>query len=196
MSKLFAFTMAVAFVLGGTIGAVVLRVGHSADDSTAALSNPRPGWTELQWPFPLDQWGKGKAYRCKPADCGTEVNLYLRAKIGFCNCVNGMADDAELDRMTDLDLVGGKRSGGEVSPLGPGRPITVGHMKGRSRSYALTTGGPPGNTAIAVAFNDRCDMVVATALLPRDRLAAIEPHVIAFLNSEAVLRWSEVALGL
>lgn len=196
MRKLFAFTIAAAFVLGGAVGALALLVGSPAGHNAAALSNPRPGWTELQWPFPLDQWGKGKAYRCKPADCGTEVNLYLRAKIGFCNCVTGVADDAELDRMTDLDLVGGKLSGGEVSPLGAGRPITVGHMKGRSRPYALTTRGPPGNTAITVAFNDRCDMVVATVLLPRDRVAAIEPRVIEFLNSEPVLRWSEVTLGL
>jgi len=34
-------------------------------------------------------------------------------------------DDADLDRMSDFDLVGG-----EVSPLGAGRPITIAWMKG------------------------------------------------------------------
>ena len=56
----------------------------------------------------MDQWGKGKAFRCKPADCGAEVNIYLRAKLGFCNCTTGVADDEELDRMSDFDLVGGE----------------------------------------------------------------------------------------
>ena len=59
--------------------------------------------------------------------------LYLRAKLGSCNCTNGVADDADLDRMSDFDLVGG-----EVSPLGAGRPIAVAWMKGRSRAYALS----------------------------------------------------------
>jgi len=39
-------------------------------------------------------------------------------------------------------------------------------------------------------------MVVATAVMPHDRPAAIEPSVIAFLNSGTVLRWAEMTLGL
>ena len=78
----------------------------------AAATVSLPVWTEVAWPFPIDQWGKGKAFRCKAADCGAEVNLYLRAKIGFCNCTTGVADDEDLDRMGDLVLVG------DVSPLG------------------------------------------------------------------------------
>jgi hypothetical protein len=54
----------------------------------------------------------------------------------------------------------------------------------------------PGKTALSVAFNDRCDMIVATAVLPHDRPAMIEPDVLAFLNGDTVLRWAEVALGL
>jgi hypothetical protein len=120
------------------------------------------------------------------------VSLYLRAKIGFCNCVTGVSDDAELDRMSDFDLVG------EATPLGAGRHIAIGRMQGRSRAYALpqTTGKTASKTAISVAFNDRCDMVVATAVMPHDRPAAIEPSVIVFLNSGTVLRWAEMTLGL
>jgi hypothetical protein len=145
----------------------------------------------VQWPFPMDQWGKGKAFRCNAADCGAELNLYLRAKLGSCNCTTGVADDAELDRMSDFDLVGG-----EVLPLGAGQPITIAWMKGRSRAYTLMARNSPGKTAISVAFNDRCDMVVATVVLPHDRPAVIEPGVIAFLNGTTVLRWAEVTLGL
>jgi hypothetical protein len=119
------------------------------------------------------------------------VNIYLRAKIGSCNCETGVADDADLDRMSDFDLVGG-----EVSPLGAGRPITIARMKGRSRAYTLTARNPPGRTAISVAFNDRCDMIVATVVLPHDRPSIIEPSVIEFLNSGTVLHWAEVTLGI
>ena len=42
----------------------------AGDASTVGA--PRPVWNEVKWPFPLDQWGLGKAYRCGTADCGTE----------------------------------------------------------------------------------------------------------------------------
>ena len=186
-----AISVAAAFGLGGLVGAFALLAGNRTADDGAAGSPPRPVWTEVHWPFPMDQWGKGKAFQCKPADCGTEVKIYLRAKLGSCNCTAGVADDAELDRMSDFDLVGG-----EVLPLGAGQPITVAWMKGRSRAYTLTARNPPGKTAISVAFNDRCDMVVATVVLLQDRPAMIEPGVIEFLNGSTVLRWAEVTLGL
>jgi hypothetical protein len=191
MNRMFAFTLVAAFGLGGAIGAFVLLVGNPADDAVSALNALRPVWTEVQWPFPMDQWGKGRAFQCKPADCGTRVNLYLRAKIGFCNCTTGIADDADLDRMGDLDLIGA-----EVSPLGAGRPIKIAWMKGRSRAYTFTAYNPPSKTAMSVAFNDRCDMMVATVVLPHDRPATIEPGVMEFLNSVTVLHWAEVTLGI
>ena len=190
MNKTFAFTLVAAFGLGGAAGTFALLT-KSAGDGGSALSALRPVWTETQWPFPMDQWGKGKAFRCKPADCGTEVNIYLRAKPGSCNCTTGAADDAELDRMSDFDLVGG-----EVLPLGAVQPVTIGTMKGRSRAYTLTGRNPAVKTAISVAFNDRCDMIVATVVLPHDRPATIKPGVIEFLNSGTVLRWAELTLGL
>jgi hypothetical protein len=190
MNKMVAFTVATAFGLGGAVGAFALLARNPGDGGSAS-SRPRPVWTEVQWPFPMDQWGRGKAFRCNPTDCGAEVNIYLRAKLGSCNCTAGVADDEELDRMSDLDLVGGW-----ISPFGAGRPVTIAWMKGRSRAYALTAHNPPGKTAISVAFNDRCDMIVATVVLPHDRPATIEPAVIEFLNSETVLHWAEVTFGI
>jgi hypothetical protein len=181
MNKLLAIVGGAALAFSGVAGATVLF-------DNAADRVPNPVWTETAWPFPTDQWGRGKAFRCKAADCGAEVHLYLRAKIGSCNCVTGVSDDAELDRMSDFNLIG------EASPLGTGRQINVGRMQGRSRAYAL--GKPAGNTAISVAFNDRCDMVVATAVVSRDRPESVEPGVLSFLNSERVLRWAEVTLGI
>lgn len=154
--------------------------------ATAAV----PVWTEVTWPFPIDQWGKGKAFRCRASDCGAEVNIYLRAKIGFCNCTTGVADDDDLDRMGDLVLFGA------AAPRGAGHPISVAWMKGRSRAYVLDARNPPGKTAISIVFNERCDMIAATAVLGHDRPEMTEPSVMEFLNSSRVMRWAEVTLGL
>lgn len=180
-----------AGLAGSIVGYFALVAPRPADKVTGDTSAARPVWAEVRWPFPIDQWGTGRAFACKAADCGTKVELYLRAKLGSCNCETGIADDGDLDRMSDFDLVGG-----EVSPLGAGRPITIARMKGRSRAYKLTGPNLPGKSALSVAFNDRCDMIVATVVLMHDQPAAIEPSVIEFLNSTTVLHWAEVALGI
>ena len=179
--------LALAVGLAGAIAVALLAPPGRSRNATDA----RPLWVETKWPFPMDQWGTGRAFACKAAECGGEVKLYLRAKLGSCNCTTGVADDTDLDRMSDFDLIGG-----EVSPLGAGRPITIAWMKGRSRAYALAARDPPGKSAISIVFNDRCDMIVATVVLPHDRPAAIEPGVMAFLNSEPVVHWAELALGI
>jgi hypothetical protein len=163
----------------------------TGDASVARPIVTRAIWAEVKWPFPIDQWGTGRAFACRAADCGAEAELYLRAKLGSCNCTTGVADDADLDRMSDFDLLGA-----EVSPLSTGRPVTIAWMKGRSRAYTLAARNRPVKSAISVAFSDRCDMIVATVVLPHDRPATIEPVVIEFLNSRNVLHWAEVALGI
>jgi hypothetical protein len=180
--------IAAALLLGG-LAAALGWFGLS--QSTVAVAT-RPVWTEVAWPFLIDEWGKGKAFQCRAADCGTEVNLYIRAKIGFCNCTTGVADDEELERLSDFHLMGDK-----VSVLADGRPISVAWMKGRSRAYAIAKPVRAGDkSALTVAFNDRCDAIVATVVLGHDRPAAIEPGVVEFLNGKTVLRWAEVTLGL
>ena len=180
-----------AGLAGAIAGYFALVAPKPAGKVTGDTSAARPVWAEVKWPFPIDQWGTGRAFFCKAADCGTEVKLYLRAKLGSCNCATGVADDADLDRMSDFDLVGG-----EVSPLGAGRPITIAWMKGRSRAYTLTARNRPGKSAISVVLNDRCDMIVATVVLQYDRAATVEPGIMEFLNSGTVLHWAEVALGI
>ena len=110
--------LALAAGLTGAIAVALLAPGPSRNATDA-----QPLWVETKWPFPMDQWGTGRAFACKAAECGGEVKLYLRAKLGSCNCTTGVADDTDLDRMSDFDLVGG-----EVSPLGAGRPITIAWM--------------------------------------------------------------------
>jgi hypothetical protein len=178
---------ALAASLGGALGVALALFGPPGLPRPAiSAAAPVPVWTEVAWPFPIDQWGKGKAFRCTAANCGTEIDIYLRAKIGFCNCTTGVADDDDLDRMGDLALVG------TASPRGAGRPINVAWMKGRARAYTLD----PRRTLISVVYNERCDMIAATALLHHDRPEATEPRVIEFLNGDRVMRWAEVTLGL
>jgi len=176
--------LAVAAALGG--GAIALLAAKPPSGGGVAAG---PVWSEVEWPFLMDQWGTGKAFQCKAADCGVEVNLYLRAKIGFCNCTTGVADDEELDRVGDVGLLGP-----QFAPLAAGRAITVGTMNGRSRGYAVQAA--PGRRVVAIAFNERCDVIVATAVAGADRPGGWEPAVLAFLNSNTVLRWAEATLGL
>jgi hypothetical protein len=141
-----------------------------------------PAWTEFKWPFPIDQWGIGRAFVCKPADCGVEVKVYLRPKIGFCKCATGVDDDDELERVGDHTLIGGNSLA-----LGAGHPIEVAWMKGRSRSYGATD--PTQGRLLSIGFNDQCDVIVALATLGAGDRDVLEPAVLAFLNSERVQRW-------
>ena len=177
-----------AVLIAGIGGYAVFLAAKPPQDTHRLSSGGRPVWTEGTWPFPIDQWGQGWAYECKAADCGIDVNLYLRPKIGFCNCQTGVADDAELDRVSDVDLFGS-----EGSARGPGRPITVHGMKGRSRGYAV--GAASAKSVLSLAFNNRCDVVVAT-VVAGDEPVAQEQAVLEFLNGDLMLHWAEAVLGL
>src|SRR5262249_56167658 len=152
-------TAAVVVLVAGIGGAaVLLSAKPQAERPQADVDRVSPDdgsvWTDAAWPSPIDQWGQGWAYQCKAADCGIDVNLYLRPKIGFCNCQTGVSDDEELDRVSDVDLVGN-----EASALGPSRPIAVHWMKGRSRGYRV--GAPSAKSVLSLAFNERCDVIVS-----------------------------------
>ena len=191
MKRIAVIAGIVGFGLGALAGASAFVGWPILRHGTAVATPSHPKFSEVQWPYPTDEWGQGKAFRCAAADCGVEVNLYIRAKIGFCNCKTGVSDDTELERLSDFRLMGEK-----PSVLGPGRPINVAWMKGRSRAYAIAGPYRGPNSALSVAFNDRCDAVVATAVVAHDDPAAIEPSVIDFLNSKVIVHWAEVTLGL
>jgi len=183
MAPLLAIAVAGTAFLAGS--AVVL--GVRAPVNPGAI---QPSWTEIKWPFPIDQWGVGRAFVCMPADCGSKVDVYVRPKIGFCNCSTGVSDDAELERIGDTDLVSA-----EVRALGPGAPVTVGWMQGRIRPYRMS-GGMLGTRLLSVAFNDECDVVVAVATLDNGDPAVVGPAVAAFLDSTPMVLWAKKELGL
>ena len=117
-------------------------------------------------------------------------DVTFRAKIGFCNCATGVSDDEELERIGDVHMIG-ERS----ATLADGQPVVVGHMKGRSRPYSIDA-GDANLFVLSVAFNDRCDVIVATAQSRDATPDDFERPVMAFLTSAYVLRWAELTLGL
>jgi hypothetical protein len=184
---------AVAIVCG--VGLLLLAsaasfLAASASSTGDTKTNLRPRWVEVKWPFAVDQWGSGKAYTCRAADCGADLTLYLRAKIGFCNC-RGVETNEELERVSDLDLISDR-----YATSGPGRPISVGAMQGRSRPFAVSNSSGSGGNALAIAFHDRCDLVVATAVFRPGRASDVESVVLRFLNTAPVLHWVQATLGL
>jgi hypothetical protein len=158
--------------------------------ASVAPPAPRAVFNQVKWPFLIDEWGTGRAYRCAPADCGTEIDLYLRAKVGFCNCATGVSDNDDLDRVSDLALFSDRFKG-----LTDGRPVDVGPMKGRSRLYHVAVPYAQPRDMLAIAFNDQCDVAVATVVAAPDRLTQAEQLALAFLNTDPVLRWAKAELG-
>jgi hypothetical protein len=189
MKRAFVFAMAVAGsgIVAASIAAFALRPPPSVALAPAALS---PAFTEIKWPFPIDQWGTGRAFACLPADCGARVEVYIRPKIGFCNCSTGVADDTELERVADTSLVDG-----DLTPLGPGHPIKVGWMKGLARLYEAAD-GKAGGRLVSIAFNDECDVVVAVAKLGGGDSTALSSAILAFLNSRDMVLWAKKEIGL
>ena len=140
-----------AGLAGAIVGYVAIVAPSPASKVTGGTAAARPVWAEVKWPFPIDQWGTGRAFACTAADCGTEAKLYLRAKLGSCDCTKGVADDADLDRMSDFDLVGG-----EVSPLGAGAAAEKSGDAEKARAHyaaaiALTENADPVRPQIAQA---------------------------------------------
>ena len=84
--------------------------------------------------------------------------VYVRPKIGFCNCDRGVADDDEVDRVADLDLMSER-----FAPLEAGNVVRVADMQGRIRAYDLKMSDGSRRAAIGIAVSRRCDLLVAVA---------------------------------
>jgi hypothetical protein len=65
-------------------------------------------------------------------------------------------------------------------------------MKGRSRGY--TVGAPSAKSVLSLAFNSRCDVIVAT-VVAGDEPVAQEQAVLEFLNGDLVLSYAQ-AVGI
>jgi hypothetical protein len=167
-------------------------VAIGALSGVAAYVSARPnveGWHEIAWPFPRDGWPAGRAFRCGAALCGGEIELYLRPKAGFCNCDTGVADDDEVDRVADLDLVSA-----HFRALEPGRAIQIADMPGRIRTYDLAMPDGSKRLAVGIAVSRRCDLMVVAAhsssAAPGFQRAAVD-----FLATGAMADWMNAAMN-
>jgi hypothetical protein len=176
------------------IAILIAALAFGALSGFAAYQKARPqavgnaDWQEITWPFPRDAWPAGRAFRCRSAACGEGAELYLRPKIGFCNCDSGVADDDEVDRVADLDMISPN-----FVPRAPGGVVRVAGMSGRARAYDLDMDGSH-HAAIGIALSHRCDLLVAVAQ-GKDSAPAVERAALAFLASSGVMRWTMAAMG-
>ena len=145
-------------------------------------------WREISWPFPRDGWPAGKAFRCVETACGDGIEVYVRPKIGFCNCDVGVADDDEVDRVADLDLISER-----FMPLEAGRVVRVADMPGRIRPYELRMSNGSRHTAIGIAVSHRCDLMVAVARGKADA-ADVQRAALAFLATGRMTNWMIAAM--
>ncbi len=113
----------------------------------------------------------------------------MRPKIGFCNCDSGVADDDEVDRVADLDMISPN-----FVPRAPGRVISVADMSGRARAYDLDMSDGSRHAAIGIALSHRCDLLVAVAQ-GNATASAAERAALALLGSIGMTRWMMAAMN-
>jgi hypothetical protein len=171
---------------------VVAALAIGAWSAVAAFEHDRPqagAWQEIAWPFPRDGWPAGRAFRCSGEVCGDDVELYVRPKIGFCNCDSGVADDDEVDRVADLDLMSQR-----FTPLEPGKVVRIADMPGRLRSYDLKMADGSQHAAVGIAVSRRCDLLVAVAQ-GTGSAPGVQRVALDFLGSDDMTRWMMSAMG-
>jgi hypothetical protein len=169
---------------------VVATLALGGLSGVAAYESAAPqaaNWQEIAWPFPRDGWPKGRAFRCDGAACGG-VEVYVRPKKGFCNCDSGVADDDEVDRVADLDLMSDRFAAREA-----GKVVRVADMPGRIRAYDLDMQDGSRRTAVGIAVSRRCDLLVAVAQ-GRGEAADVRRAALEYLGSAEMTRWMVAAM--
>jgi hypothetical protein len=171
------------------IAVAALVLGALSGGAAYEAAAPRgENWQEIAWPFPRDGWPAGRAFRCGTAACGDEVEIYVRPKIGFCNCDSGVGDDDEVDRVADLDLMSER-----FVPRETGRVVRVADMPGRIRAYDLRMADGSPRAAVGIAVSRRCDLLVAVAQ-GKGNAPAVERAALKFLGARETARWMIAAM--
>jgi hypothetical protein len=160
-----------------TLAVLLLGLAGAAGSAVrSGAENLEPAWTEVSWPFLLDEWGTGQAFRCADERCGPEAQVFVRVKRGFCNCFQGVADDAEVDRLTDFEFFGGLSR-----PLGAGRAIALDDRSGRVRSFAVDSAQMPSRRAVSLVVAKDCEALVVTLIADREVAAAPDAAILTLL---------------
>jgi hypothetical protein len=149
--------------------------------SSAQRAAETPGWSSIQWPFPIDAWPEGRAFHCGFEECGVDVDLYIRSKIGFCDCYRGVSDDDEIDRVGDLVVLSGT-----YAPLSAGTAVNLGNIQGRARHFAISAPNQTKRYAIGIALSRKCDAIVATVVGDKPLSGRAEDSAFKLLNSQEI----------
>ena len=147
-------------------------------------------WQDMKWPLAFDPWPPGRAFRCGKSDCGADIELYVRPKLGFCNCATGITEDSEIDQVGDLAAIGS-----DFVPFGKGRTTQVGDMKGLARNYRIKLSSGDVH-ALAIVTSKKCDVVVITIASTATLPAQAEQTALTLLNSTRVLPWLVASVGI
>ncbi len=150
--------------------------------SGVARAQEAVSWKEVQWPFLRDAWPNGRAFECVGAGCGSGLSLYARVKNGFCDCTRGVADDDEIDRVGDVELVAMY-----FKPLEPSSPRDLAGMAGRTRLYEAP--GFSTKRVISLAGGRDCNAFVAMVVGGTNLPANSADLAAAFINTPAFSQW-------
>jgi hypothetical protein len=177
-------------IIAGAVLALGVLSSVAAVQYAAPPADARraPAWREIAWPFPRDGWPAGRAFRCVSAACGGTAEIYVRPNLGFCNCGTGVADDDEVDRVADIDLISAR-----FAPLAPGKVVRIAELSGRSRSYDLDMPGGARHAAVGIALSHSCDLLVAVAQ-GDGRPSELHRAALEFLASHEISHWMIAAL--
>ncbi len=171
--------MALALAFAALVGGVGF-LGARLVFAPAPLVAPGSVWRDAAWPFLRDGWPAGRALRCDAVHCAEEILVYVRVKAGMCDCVTGVADDEDLERVSDAGLVSA-----QMTPEGAGVELTFAGRKGRMRQYR-TEGG----AALAVLAGGRnCNALVVMATARRMLSPQSLESVGVLLQSPLMARW-------
>ena len=174
-----SLVMALALVLAALIGGVGFLVARVVF-TPAPIVDADSAWREAAWPFLRDAWPAGRAFRCDAAHCGEEVMVYARVKMGMCDCVAGVADDEDLERVSDAILLSPR-----MTPEGPGEATELAGLKTRQRHYRMDGGG-----ALAVLAGGRnCNAFVAMATARHDLSPQAMEAVRTLITTPGMSRW-------
>src|SRR4051794_9852851 len=173
----------------GTLIAFAASIGMlSGVAGNQHASSDVEGWREIAWPFARDGWPAGRAFRCDAKACGEEVEIYVRPKLGFCNCDSGVADDDEVDRVADLDLISER-----FVAIERGAVVHVAGLSGRVRNYHLQMQDGSRQAALGIAVSRRCDLLVAVARGKAEARGLLRA-ALGLLAEGDVAQWATAAL--
>lgn len=184
MRRLIKVLPGIALVL--LVAALIFHGPSLTATLSADRASEKSGWSAIKWPFPIDAWPEGRAFHCGPAECGMDVNVYIRPKIGFCDCYRGVSDDDEIDRVGDLAVLSQS-----YTPLAPGTIVSLGNIQGRARHFAVYAPNQAKQYAIGVALSRKCDVIVATVVGDSPISSRAEDSAFKLLNSQEIKHWIE-----